>query len=227
MGSTITPAGAAFADANAPAALFQVAEGAGPDVTVSGLVISRAAQNPAATAGLVGFAHRGPRPLILQDVSCCGQDKWSYHAEAGAGPLYLENVSAARWQFDQPQQVWARQFNQGGAEPDDRSPGLVNAGATLWILGFEAERGGPLLRTERGGRTEILGGAVYEPADAGDVAFEAVDDSSMALSFATMGPGDGAYRTLVRQRRSGASKDLARQQAAWRGDGRAVALYTG
>ncbi len=223
MGATITPTGAAFGDANAPVALVEVADGAGPDVTVSDLTVRTAGPAP----GLIGFVHRAARAVVLKDVACCGQYKWSYHAEPGAGPLYLENVSAARWQFDQPQQVWARQLNDDDTDAKDRTLRVLNAGATVWLLGFETERGGPLVRTERGGRTEILGGAVYETGSANDVAFECVDDASMAVSFATMGPGDGLYRTLVRQRRGGAGKDLTRQQAAWRGEGRAVPLFTG
>jgi hypothetical protein len=59
------------------------------------------------------------------------------------------------------------------------------------------------------------------------VAFECLDSASMALSFATMGPGYGVYQVLVRQRQGETSKDLPRQQTYWRGDGRAVPLYTG
>jgi hypothetical protein len=49
----------------------------------------------------------------------------------------------------------------------------------------------------------------------------------MALSFATMGPGYGVFRVLARERRGDTSRDLPRQQAVWRGEGRSVPLYTG
>ncbi|NJC84037.1 hypothetical protein HC030_15935 [Planosporangium mesophilum] len=234
FGSTLTPGGAAFGDAAAPAAVIQVEEGTARDVTVWGLRIAKAPQGGTATtgspktAGLIGFAQRTTRPLVLKDVDCCGVAKASYQAQAGVGPLYLENVSAAGWQFDQPQQVWARQFNHlDRGTGDDQSPLLVNAGATVWVLGLETERDGPVMRTERGGRTEVLGGAVYESsASANDIAFECVD-GSMSLAFTTMGPGNGGYRILTRQRRGEVTKDLPRQQAYWRGDGRTVPLYTG
>ncbi|HEV7897030.1 MAG TPA: glycosyl hydrolase family 28-related protein [Planosporangium sp.] len=231
FGSTLTPGGTAFGDANAPAAVIQVEDGTARDVTVWGLSIARAPKGSPPTAGLVGFAQRTARPLVLKDVDCCGDAKTSYQAQSGAGPLYLENVAASGWQFDQPQQVWARQFNhldRDSAGSESRSPLLVNAGATVWVLGLETERGGPLMRTERGGRTEVLGGAVYESSSSADyVAFECLDGASMSLSFTTMGPGNGGYRILARQRRGEVNKELPRQQAYWRGDGRAVPLYTG
>ncbi|MCW2638833.1 MAG: hypothetical protein JWP76_1139 [Dactylosporangium sp.] len=228
FGSTLVAGGTAFKDGNAPAAVIQVDDGTARDVTVSGLTITRTSRTTSPAAGLIGFAQHTGRPLVLKDVDC-GDVKTSYQAHAGAGPLYLENVSAAGWQFDQPQQVWARQFNHldRGSETENRSPLLVNAGATVWMLGLETERSGPLLRAERGGRTEVLGGAVYEAPSGDAVAFECVDSASMALSFATMGPGYGVYQVLVRQRQGETSKDLPRQQTYWRGDGRAVPLYTG
>jgi hypothetical protein len=232
FGSTLTPTGTAWGDANAPAAVIQVDDGTARDVTVADLSIARAPKVTAPTPGLIGFAQRTARPLILKDVDCCGDARTSYQSQAGAGPLYLENVSASGWRFDQPQQVWARQFNhldRGAAgATGNTSPLLVNAGATLWVLGLETEQSGPLMRTERGGRTEVLGGAVYESSSSSDdVAFECLDGASMSLSFTTMGPGNGGYRVLARQNRGGVDKDLPRQQAYWRGDGRTVPLYTG
>ena len=223
FGATIVPAGTAFGDANRPTALVEVGDGPGPDVTIAGLTVLKGTRSP----GLVGFVQHTARPLIIKDVACCGEYKWGFRAETGAGPLYLENVSASRWQLDQPQQVWARQFNHEDSDAKDRTVRVLNAGATLWILGFESEQNGPLLRTEKRGRSEVLGGAVYETGSANDVAFEVVDDGSMALSFATTGPANNVYKVLVRQRRGGTTKDLTRQQAAWRGEGRTVPLYTG
>jgi hypothetical protein len=228
FGSTLSPAGTGWGDANAPAALIQVDDGTARDVTIWGLNIARPAKSTAPAAGLIGFAQHTARSLVLKDVDC-GDTATSYQAQSGAGPLYLENVSASGWRFDQPQQVWARQFNHldRGSDTENRSALMVNAGATVWMLGLETERSGPLMRTERGGRTEVLGGAVYEAPTGDAVAFECLDGASMALSFATMGPGNGAYRILARERRGEESRDLSRQQAYWRGDGRAVPLYTG
>jgi hypothetical protein len=201
-----------------------VENGTAPDVTIAGLSVTKGS---APSPGLIGFVQRTSRPLILKDIACCGDYKWGFHAEAGAGPLYLENVSASRFQLDQPQTVWARQFNHEDTDARNRALRVVNVGATLWVLGFETEQNGPLLRTGGGGRTEILGGAIYETNSVDDVAFESVDDGSMALSFATMGPGNGVYDVLVRQTVGGTTRELSRLKATWRDDGRTVALYTG
>jgi hypothetical protein len=237
LGSTLVPAGAAFGNAAAPTPMIEIGNGPAPDVTVSGLTISRDPKVTTPAAGLLGFAHNSARPLIIKDVGCCGDGPASYRAQAGAGPLYLENVAAAGWQFAPAQQVWARQLNQGDpgranparppAAQGDPRPLLVNPGASVWLFGFETEQAGPLVRTERGGRTEVLGGAVYETSSWDDVAFECLDDASMALSFATMGQEDGVYRVLARQRRGDISKELTRPQGVWRGGGRTVPLYTG
>jgi hypothetical protein len=232
FGSTLTPGGAAFGNAAAPAALIQVEDGTGADVTISDLTVTRPRGEASPTDGLIGFAHRTTRPLILTDIGCCGRYQASYQAAAGAGPLYLEDVSASGWRFDRAQLVWARQFNNvdsdlAGPAANTRVARLVNAGATVWMLGFESEQDGPLVRTEHGGRTEVLGGAVYESGSVHGTAFECLDGSSISLSFATTGPSNGGYRVLVRQQRGTLSLDLARGQAAWRADGRAVPLYTG
>jgi hypothetical protein len=234
FGSTLTPAGTGWGNAGAPAAVVQVSDGGSRDAAAAAVLVTglRIARDPKAgapaVAGLIGFAQYTTRPLVLKDIDCADVTT-SYQARAGSGPLYLENVSASGWKFDQPQHVWARQFNHldrdTGAE--NRTPLLVNAGAVVWMLGLETERSGPLLRTERGGRTEVLGAAVYEAPSGSAVAFECLDGASMALSFATMGPGNGVYRTLIRDRRGEVSKDLTRQQAYWRGDGRMVPLYIG
>jgi hypothetical protein len=234
FGSTLTPAGSGWGNAAAPAAVVGIGDGSARDVAaaavmVTGLRIARDPRSSApAAAGLIGFAQHTTRPLVLKDIDCVDATT-SYQARSGAGPLYLENVSASGWRFDQPQHVWARQFNHLDRDTgvENRTPLLFNAGATVWMLGLETERSGPLLRTERGGRTEVLGGAVYEAPSGSAVAFECLDGASMALSFATMGPGYGVYRTLIRDRRGQVSKDVTRQQAYWRGDGRMVPLYVG
>jgi hypothetical protein len=224
LGSTVAPGGTAFGDAAHPTALLQVDDVTGPDVTISGLTVGKGEKSP----GLIGVVQHTARPLVLRDVACCGSAYTaSFHAQPGAGPLYVENVSASRWQFDQPQQVWARQLNHEDTDARDRTVRIRNAAATLWVLGLESEQNGPVLRAEGSGRTEVLGGAVYESGSGNDVAFEATGDASVALSFATTGPASSVYRVLVRQHRGAAGRDLARTQAVWRGDGRTVPLYTG
>src|SRR5439155_978253 len=120
FGATLVPTGTAFGDAHKPTPLISVEDGSAPDVTVRGLAVSRPAKG--GTPGLVGFVQHTGRPLVLRDLTCCGDYQSAYRAEPGAGPLFIENVSAARWQFDQPQQVWAGQF-----APQDRTLRVVKS----------------------------------------------------------------------------------------------------
>jgi hypothetical protein len=224
MGSTIAPGGTAFGDAAHPTALLEVDDVTGPDLTISGLTVGRGVPSP----GLIGVVQHTARPLVLKDVACCGAAYTaSFRAQPGAGPLYLENVSAGRWQFDQPQQVWARQLNHEDTDARDRTVRIRNAAATLWVLGLESEQNGPVLKATGTAKTEVLGGAVYESGTGNDVAFEAADDASVALSFATTGPASSVYKVLVRQHRGATGRDLTRSQAGWRGVGGRVSFYRG
>jgi hypothetical protein len=56
--------------------------------------------------------------------------------------------------------VWARQLNS-----ERQGTKIVNAGGQLWILGLKTERGGTLIETRDGGRTELLGGLCYTTGD--------------------------------------------------------------
>ncbi|MFO0879331.1 MAG: glycosyl hydrolase family 28-related protein [Gemmataceae bacterium] len=71
------------------------------------------------------------------------------------GELYLENM-VGEWVFGRGQRVWARQLNA-----EEEGTHLLNAGATLWVLGLKTERGGVLIDSLPGARTEVLGGLCY------------------------------------------------------------------
>jgi pectate lyase-like protein len=221
LGSTLLASGPAFADARHPVPLVQADDGSAPDVGVSALHVAPRVTTAAASAGLVLFTQHTARPLVLRDIAGAGEYKYGYQPAAGAGALYLENVSASRWHLDRPQPVWARQLN-----PEDTALRVLNTAATLWILGLQTKGNAPVLRTEGAGRTELLGGAVYEAGRPGDAVFECVD-ARVTLSFATLGRDPYVYRVLVRQRLDGTSRELARAQAAARAGGRSVPLYTG
>ena len=42
---------------------------------------------------------------------------------------------------------------------------IINRAANLWILGIKTEGVGTIIRTERGARTELLGGLIYAVSD--------------------------------------------------------------
>ena len=59
---------------------------------------------------------------------------------------------------------------------------LMNDGSDVWILGYKTERGGTLLETRGGGRSEILGGFSYTTT-AGKLAPMFVNDNSSMFAF--------------------------------------------
>ena len=217
--ATLAPFWGAFTDGNNPKGFFEIDDGTAPNVIFSGVGVGQFYNGAPKPAGLIGFEHLSSRPLVLQDMVCCGDYKWAYHSGDQAGPLFIENVSASRWQFVHPQQIWARQFN-----PEDQDVRMVNNGATVWILGFKTEQHGRIFLTEGGGQTELLGGAIYEAGSPTDVAFECID-AHMSLSFATMAYDSNTYAILAQETRNGVTTQFARDQAVWRGDGKMVPLY--
>ena len=52
--------------------------------------------------------------------------------------------------------MWARQLNI-----ENEGMHLTNDASDAWILGYKTERGGTLLQTQNGGRSEVLGGFSY------------------------------------------------------------------
>jgi Pectate lyase superfamily protein len=94
--------------------------------------------------------HRGMRPVAIK------HGFYGYTAQAGAGDLYLEDVGIEPLNLVAGQNVWARQLNN---EYDGTK--ITNNGANLWIMGLKTERGGTVIDTRAGGRTELLGCLLY------------------------------------------------------------------
>ncbi|MFN0054526.1 MAG: glycosyl hydrolase family 28-related protein [Planctomycetales bacterium] len=92
------------------------------------------------------------------------------------GEVFLEDVVGDDFRF-RKQNVWARQLNI-----ENEGTHLTNDGGNVWILGYKTERGGTLVHTLGGGRTEILGGFSYTTT-AGKLAPMFVNDNSSVWSF--------------------------------------------
>ena len=92
------------------------------------------------------------RTLVLRSVSDC--DLTSTPAAAGA-EWFFEDVVTHKLQLKK-QKLWARQLNI-----ENEGTHLSNDGGDLWVLGYKTERGGTLLDTHGGGRSEVLGGFSY------------------------------------------------------------------
>ena len=92
------------------------------------------------------------RTLVLRSVSDCDLTST---ARAEGAEWFFEDVVTHNLQLKK-QKLWARQLNI-----ENQGTHLGNDGGDLWILGYKTERGGTLLDTRGGGRSEILGGFSY------------------------------------------------------------------
>jgi hypothetical protein len=122
------------------------------------------------------------------------------------GDVFFEDVTTNALVF-RKQRVWARQLNV-----ENEGSHVVNDGGTLWILGYKTERGGTLIETKNGGRTEVLGGFSYTTT-AGKLApmFINQDSSTFAFFGEVCFNGD-PYTTLIQETRSGQTKSILRDQ---------------
>ncbi|MDA3961374.1 MAG: glycosyl hydrolase family 28-related protein [Planctomycetota bacterium] len=77
---------------------------------------------------------------------------------AGAGKLFMYDVTASDVRLDHPQQVWVRQWNP---ELHGDGPCVISRGASIWSLGFKTEYESSKLWALDGAKTEIYGGFIY------------------------------------------------------------------
>jgi hypothetical protein len=126
------------------------------------------------------FAHIGGgleiatrRTLVMRNISDC--PIISTPAAEG-GEIFLEDVVTHDLKLRR-QRLWARQLNI-----ENEGTHLTNDGSDVWILGYKTERGGTLLATRGGGRSEVLGGFSYTTT-AGKLAPMFMNDNSSVFTF--------------------------------------------
>ncbi|MDB6069766.1 MAG: Pectate lyase superfamily protein, partial [Verrucomicrobiales bacterium] len=151
------------------------------------------------------------RTLVLRSVSDC--DLTSTSRVEGA-EWFFEDVVTHNLSLKR-QKLWARQLNI-----ENEGTHLVNDGGDLWVLGYKTERGGTLLDTRGGGRSEILGGFSYTTT-AGKLAPMFVNtDSSIWAFFSEVCYNGDPFAVRVSETRGGGTKILGK------GDGH-TAPYSG
>jgi len=145
----------------------------------------------------------------------------------GSGDVFVEDVGGSNWRFNK-QNIWARQFNI-----ENQGTHITNNGGNLWILGLKTERGGTLIETKAGGKTELLGGFAYTTTAApngtqNDPMF-INNESSISISMAEINYGGGPnYTTYVQETRNGESSNLSySSMPSYIGSGRQIPLYVG
>lgn len=122
----------------------------------------------------------------------------------GKGRLFLEDVAGDRLEVAN-RRVFARQLNV-----ENEGTHLRNEGGNVWVLGYKTERGGTLVETLNGGRTEILGGFSYTTT-AGKLAPMFVNrDASVFAIFGEVCYNNDPFATLIRETRGDETKTVHR-----------------
>jgi hypothetical protein len=229
MGATFSPGGTAFGDINNPKPFFRIEDGTATDVTIEHVSVLNLVQQAPPQAGLIGFEQATSRTLFLKDVTCCSlrpnDQKYVFRNKPGAGKLFIEDVSAEGWQFEHPQQVWARQLN-----PEGSSEKIFNNGGKLWVLGLKTEGGNvnTVIHTKGGGVSELFGALLYVTGNVSPNQIAFINDNSqVALSYATISYGANDFQIHVQETRGFKRSQLTRNRLLGHGNGRAVPLYVG
>lgn len=113
------------------------------------------------------------RTLVMRSVSDCDL---TTTARTEGAEWFFEDVVTHDLKL-QKQHLWARQLNI-----ENEGTHLRNDAGSVWILGYKTERGGTLIETIGGGRSEVLGGFSYTTT-AGKLAPMFVNTDSSVWTF--------------------------------------------
>ena len=123
----------------------------------------------------------------------------------GKGRLFLEDVATGDFQLRPGQRVWARQLNV-----ENQGTHITNHGGDLWVLGYKTERGGTLVHTKRGGRSEIFGTFSYTTTAGTLAPMFVTDDAAVFAFFNEVCYSGDPFATLIRETRQGITKEVKR-----------------
>lgn len=141
------------------------------------------------------------RTVILRSIS---DSHIRFTERATGAEIFLEDVVTDALQLH-GQKVWARQLNI-----ENEGLHLENQGGSLWILGYKTERGGTLLSTRDGGRSEVLGGFSYTTTAGGLAPMFVNRDSSVYAWFAEVCFNGDPFKILIQEVRAGESRSVPR-----------------
>jgi hypothetical protein len=145
----------------------------------------------------------------------------------GSGDVFIEDVGGGNWYFGK-QNIWARQFNVENAGTH-----ITNDGGNLWILGLKTERGGTIIDTKNGGKTELLGGLAYTTSPSSDGTQKHPmfinNESSISITMAEINYGGAPnYEIYVSEIRNNIIRNLLNKSLPnYLGSGKQIPLYVG
>ena len=151
------------------------------------------------------------RTIVLRSVADCALTSTP---RAEGGELFFEDVVTHDLHLGR-QRLWARQLNV-----ENEGTHLTNDGGSLWVLGYKTERGGTLLETRGGGRSEVLGGFSYTTTAGNRAPMFVTDAASVFAFFGEVCYSGDPFQTLIRETRG------AETRAVRRGEG-STAPYIG
>jgi hypothetical protein len=163
------------------------------------------------------LANATTRTLVIS--SCCNVAA----NFSGGGENFVEDVCSnpfTNWTIGRGTTVWGRQWNV-----ENEGTHITNDGGTVWILGYKTERGGTLLWTKNGGRSEVVGGFCYSTSGDMTVPMFIVEDAALSVTFGEACFSGKPYTTVVRETRGGVTRDLRKGEAPGRLNGSVLPLY--
>jgi hypothetical protein len=141
------------------------------------------------------------RSLVVRSVSDCD---FTCTSKVDGAEWFFEDVVTHKLQLKR-QKLWARQLNI-----ENEGTHLSNDGGELWILGYKTERGGTLLDTREGGRSEVLGGFSYTTT-AGKLAPMFVNtDASVWAFFNEVCYNGDPFQVLIKETRGNEIREVGR-----------------
>ena len=146
-----------------------------------------------------GIEVRTNRTVVLRSIEC------RKIRNAGKGQLFLEDVATDHFRVNPGQQVWAYQLNI-----ENEGDHLTNDGGEIWILGYKTERGGTLLDTQGGGRTEVFGNFSYTTTAGKLAPMIVTSDADVFVFFGEVCFTGDPFATIVRERRGGKIREVKR-----------------
>ena len=144
-----------------------------------------------------GIDNPTARTLVLRSIG-------ARVSATGRGKLFLEDVAGDELVVGH-QRVFARQLNI-----ENQGTHLANDGGDVWVLGYKTERGGTLVDTRAGGRTEVLGGFSYTTTAGKLAPMFANDNSSVFAYFGEVCYSGDPFRVLVRETRGNDTRTVDR-----------------
>lgn len=147
-----------------------------------------------------GIENRTDRTLVLRSI---GARVFS----RGTGTLFLEDVAGHELAV-KGQKVFARQLNI-----ENEGTHLLVDGGTAWVLGYKTERGGTLVHTRSGGRTEVFGTFSYTTTAGKLAPMFLTEDSSVFAYMDEVCYTNDPFAVLVRETRGKETRVVGRGAA--------------